>query len=190
MARTKSEIVEAMRRKRIAMWRNHMVLTRLIEGAALDRDNNLLEYVSSIRKKILVLKQEWLPKKLFHEQPANLFWVEGESKSVLYNYVPRGQRNVYQVAYTQVMMNATRAGMYFNGAKPEAIWAIGCCKFVCDKAKVFETDLVWTHDPMLKEWHRDRIEFFATKFTQQPKEQPCSSKTPTTNTDQLERKLT
>jgi len=185
MARTKSEIVESMRRKRIAMWRNHVALTRLVEGAAPDRDINLLEFVAKLRKKILVQKQEWLPKKLFHEQPANLFWVEGDPKSILYNYVPRGQRNVYQVAYAGVLCNLTRMMMYFTGARAENIWAIGCCKFICEKTHVFETDLVWTHDPVLKAWHRDRIEFFATKFTQEPKEELCNSTTPT-NTDQMQ----
>uniref|UniRef100_A0AB39CDG0 Uncharacterized protein n=1 Tax=Pseudomonas phage HRDY3 TaxID=3236930 RepID=A0AB39CDG0_9VIRU len=187
MAKSKSAIAEAMVRKRNAMWNTLMVLKRLVEGAAPDRDHNVVDFVNGMRKKILVLDHNWLPKKLFHEQPPNLFWVEGDSKHVLYNYIPRGGRNVYQVAYTNVLVNASRAMMYLNWAKAEDVWALACCKFVCEKTQIFETDLVWTVDPVLREWHRDRIEFFAPKYTQQPKEQQCNRMTQQqTNVEQPE----
>ena len=148
-----------------AFQRCREVLNKMVDGAAIDRDTQLVEYTKSLRKKILVLKQKWLPQKVMLEQPLNLFWVEGTSTSILHNYIPRGQHNVYQVAYTQPLMNLTRVRMLLNWASTESVYAMSRCKFICEKTQIFtETDLVYTQEAALYEKHRARIEFFANKY--------------------------
>lgn len=142
-----------------------MILKKLVDGATFGRDVAVVEYTKKIRKKILVLKQKWLTQKVFLEQPTNLFWIEGSSLAILYNHIPRGQRNVYHVAYTQPLMNLTRVQMMLNWARSAEVLATNRCKFVCDKTHVFtDTDLVYTHDPFLLSKHRAKIEFFADKY--------------------------
>lgn len=142
-----------------------MILRKLVDGATFGRDRAVVEYTLKLRKKILVLKQKWLTQKVFLEQPSNLFWVEGSSQAILYNYIPRGQRNVYHVSYTQPLMNLTRVQMLLNWARSAEVAANNRCQFVCDKTHVFtETDLVYTHDPFLSSKHKAKIEFFADKY--------------------------
>jgi hypothetical protein len=142
-----------------------MILKQLVDGATFGRDRAVVEYTLKLRKKILVLKQKWLTQKVFLEQPANLFWVEGSSLAILHNYIPRGQRNVYHVAYTQPLMNLTRVRMMLNWARSTEVLATNRCQFVCDKTHVFtDTDLVHTHDPFLSSKHKAKIEFFADKY--------------------------
>jgi len=155
----------AIRDARAAMDGTLARLKHLVEGAAFRQDQNLLEFIHSIRKKILVKKQGWLPQKYFLEQPTNLFWVEGTSLSILYNHIPRQNANVYHVAYTSPLVNLTRLMMVMRWAHSAAIGNVRQCQFVCEKTHVFtNTDLVWTTDQELFEKHRAKIEFFADKY--------------------------
>nr|DAF93463.1 MAG TPA: hypothetical protein [Myoviridae sp. ctshb19] len=163
--RVSKEQWTAIRDARAAMERSLALLQHLVGGAAFRQDQNLLEFVHSIRKKILVKKQGWLPQKYFKEQPTNLFWVEGTSLAILYNYIPRGNANVYHVTYTSPLVNLTRMIMAMRWSKAEAIGNVRHCQFVCEKTNVFtDTDLVWTTDRQLFEKHRAKIEFFADKY--------------------------
>lgn len=156
---------DALAEKRTALRNADRVLSQLAEGAAYGRDTGLREYVAKLRKRIVIEKQGWLPQKHFLERPANLFWVEGTSRAILYNYIPRGEANVYQVAYANVMVNLTRIKMVMEWEKAEDVRAQSRCQFVCDDTQVFMgTDLVWTHNTFLSLMHKDRIEFFANKY--------------------------
>lgn len=142
-----------------------MILKRLVDGATIGRDVAVVEYTQKLRKKILVLKQKWLTQKVFLEQPTNLFWIEGSSLAILYNHIPRGQRNVYHVAYTHPLMNLTRVQMMLEWARSKEVAMVNRCKFVCDKTQVFQdTDLVHTQDPYLMTKHAAKIKFFAEKY--------------------------
>ena len=156
---------EFFSKKREVTQKISVTLDGLVSGAAFRRDQNLVEYVTKLRKRMVIEREGTVPQRHFLERPGNLFWIEGTSLALLYNYIPRGQANVYQVAYANPLVNLTRLQMALLWARAEQIQSMNRCMFVCEKAHVFtSTDLVHTRCPELAEKYAERISFFADKY--------------------------
>lgn len=164
METTKSPEVRKAIATRIAQMRASKLATlkmleRFHDGVGPNRDADLVKACQRINRKICEQNQTWLPKFLFRQVDGPLFHVEGTSRAILYNYIPNTEENVYAVYERNVIANYT--GM----VERLSIWHASDiptdCEFICDNAKIFNTDIVSTHDTFLAEVFAQRIAFYA-----------------------------
>jgi len=142
------------------MCQTHETLVKIFSGATLGRDRELIDYVTKIRNKILVLKQRWLVQSIFTEVPRPLFYVEGTSKAILHDHIPVTNANVYVVSDCVMLANYTRLMMklLFSDCVPYR------CTYICTDIVFFEQDVVSTQDASLAEKHADKIAYFQAKY--------------------------
>lgn len=155
----KQQIAESIARKREAKGRTLEMLERFRKDIAPGRDAELVKACLRIHKKIVELKQKWVPQFLFQQVDGPLFHIEGSSEAILFNYIPRTDKNVYVVYERNVVVNYT--GLVTRLKNWHAVEVPTDCQFVCNNVQVFSTDLVSTHDPLLAELFAERIDFYS-----------------------------
>lgn len=157
---TAPELHDLLARQQGRMYKTHETLERIYKGAGLDRDKELVEYISKIRNKIMVLKQRWLTQNLFTEQPRPLFYVEGTSKCILLDHIPHTDANVYVVSDYTMLVNYTRLclKLLFSDGKPHRQ------TYICTETVFFAQDIVSTKDEALAEKHAEKIAYFQAKY--------------------------
>ncbi len=132
-------------------------IQRHFDGATLDRDSDLRAYAKKIHKRIIVDNGRWLPKYVFRDRPTHLFWVEGESRAILYNYIPDTDKNVFLVAGADFILHYDILIRKLQFIKELPRYG----RVICENTMVFATDIVQTKDPLLAEVHAKRIEYFS-----------------------------
>lgn len=132
-------------------------MIRHFDGAELDRDYDLRTYAKKIRRDIMEKNGRWLPKYVFRDRPFHLFWVEGTSKAILYNYIPVTDKNVYRVADAELILHYDVLINKLQFVKDTPRFG----RVLCENTMVFDTDLVSTTDPVLKERHAQGIAYFS-----------------------------
>lgn len=154
------EIHDLLVRQQGRMYQTHETLARIFGGATLDRDKELVEYVSKIRNKILVLKQRWLTQNIFTEQPRPLFYVEGTSRAILHDHIPHTDANVYVVSDYTMVANYTRLclKLLFSDHGPHRQ------TYIVTDTVFFAQDIVSTKDEALAEKHAEKIAYFQAKY--------------------------
>lgn len=153
------QIVEAIAHKHAAKASTLDMLERFRTDIAPGRDAELVKACLRIKRKIVELRQKWLPQFLFYQVNGPLFHIEGTSPAILYNYIPETDGNVYAVYERNVIVNYT--GLELRLKNWNAVDIPSDCEFVCNEVVIFNTDLVSTHDPLLAELFSQRIEFYS-----------------------------
>lgn len=151
--RVANRIMQARKRCKIT-WD---VLQKHFVGVQFQRDYDLRTYARSIQHSIMNDKGRWLPKYIFRDRPAHLFWIEGTSQAVLYNYIPKTDANVYLVADTSLIVNYDILcnKLLFVKDMPNR------CRFICENTVVYPCDIVQTTNPAHAEHNADKIAHFA-----------------------------
>lgn len=127
-----------------------------IDGARFNRDSDLVKHAVSLRRKIMCRNGKWLPKFVFRDRPEHLFWIEGTSRAVLYNYIPETDENVYLAADAEFILHYD---ILINRLKfVKDVPTFG--RAICTNVVVFDNDLVSTRDPVLAEAHASKIQHF------------------------------
>lgn len=134
------------------------MLERFHNGVGPNRDADLVKACQRINRKICELNQTWLPKFLFRQVDGPMFYVEGTSTAILYNYIPDTDKNVFAVYERNVVANYT--GMIARLAHWHAVDVPTDCEYICTDTKIFNTDIVATHDTFLGEVFAQRIAFY------------------------------
>jgi len=153
------QIAESIARKREAKGRTLEMLERFRKDIAPGRDAELVKACLRISRKIVELKQKWVPQFLFTQTDGPLFHVEDSSEAILYNYIPRTDKNVYVVYERNIVVNYT--GLVTRLKNWSAVEIPNDCEFVCNNVQVFSTDLVSTRDTLLAELFAERIDFYS-----------------------------
>lgn len=154
------QIEHALSVQAARMWTTHEKLVAIFNGAGLDRDKDLREYVTKLRNKIMVEKQRWLTQNVFTESPRPLFYVEGTSKSILLNYIPCTDANVYVVSDYTMLANYTHLRLKLLQSK----YMPGRAQYVVTDLVYFDQDVVSTRCAELAEKHADKIAYFQLKY--------------------------
>lgn len=151
--RVANRIMQARKRCKLT-WE---VLHKHFDGARLDRDYDLRTYARSIQHSIMNDKGRWLPKYIFRDRPTHLFWVDGTSKAILYNFIPKTDANVYLVADASLIVNYDILcnKLLFVKEMPNR------GRFICENTIVYSCDIVQTNDPAIAEHNAEKIAHFA-----------------------------
>jgi hypothetical protein len=155
----KSAVAARLARVHMSKLETLNMLERFHKGVGPNRDADLVKACARIRHKICELNQSWLPKFLFKQPEGALFHVDGDSTAILYNYIPETDRNVFAVYERNVLVNYT--GLQFRLRTMKAVDIPTDCEFICMNAKIFNTDIVSTHDSFLAEVYAQRIDFYS-----------------------------
>ena len=159
LSEAKNVIQARIAKMRASKLETMKMLERFHVGVGPNRDADLVRACERIHNKICNLNQTWLPKFLFRPVDGPLFHVDGTSSAILYNYIPKTDANVYAVYERRIIVNYT--GMIERLGSWHATDLPTDCEFICADTKIFNTDIVSTHDTFLAEVFAQRIDFYS-----------------------------